>query len=65
MISPPDTPGHAEKDNPSAIDWEKLKERMRAVIRERADELGLSWNDYLDRVQDGEHCQDDGDVPAP
>ncbi len=68
MISPPDTPGPTKKDDPSAIDWDDLKERMReamrAVIRERADELGLSWNDYLDHLKDRQHCQDESDGPA-
>ncbi len=67
MTSPPHTAGPAEKDDPSAIDWDELKERMReamrAVIKERADELGLSWNDYLDRLENREH--DEGDGPAP
>ena len=68
MISLPDTAGPTEMDDASAIDWDELKERMReairAVIKERAEELGLSWNDYLDRLQDGEHRQDEGDGPA-
>jgi hypothetical protein len=55
--------------NPSAIDLDDLKKRMgeaiRAVIRERADELGLSWNDYLDRLQNREHDQDEGGVSQP
>jgi hypothetical protein len=59
LMSPPDTAGPKENDDPSAIDWDELKERMReamrAVIRERANELGLSWNDYLDRLQDRVH----------
>jgi len=58
--------GPAEKDDPSAIDWDELKERMReaicAVIQERADELDLSWDDYLDGLQDVEH--DESDSPA-
>ena len=69
MTSAPDTAAPAEKNDPSAIDWDELKERMReamrAVIRERADELGLSWNEYLDRLQDREHHQEKGDGPAP
>ena len=69
MTSPPDTSGPTEKNDPSAIDWDDLKERMReamrAVIRERADELGLSWNAYLDRLQDRERHQDEGGDPAP
>jgi len=67
MTSTLDTAGPTKKDDPSAIDWDDLKERMReairAVIQERADELGLSWNDYLDRLQDVEH--DESDAPAP
>ena len=69
MTSPPDTVGPTEKNDPSAIDWDELKgrmrEAMRAVIRERADELSLSWNDYLDRLQDRERHQDKGDGPPP
>jgi hypothetical protein len=69
MTAPPDTADPTEKNDPSAIDWDELKERMReamrAVIRERADELGLSWNDYLDRLQDRERHQDKGDGPPP
>jgi hypothetical protein len=42
-----------------------MREAIRAVIRERADELGLSWNDYLDRLQDRERHQDEGGGPAP
>ena len=66
MASPADTAGPTEKVDPSAIDWDDLKERMReairAVIRERANELGLSWNEYLDRLQRRHH--DEGDGPA-
>jgi len=55
-----------EGDDPSLIDWDELKARIceaiRAVIQERADELGLSWNDYLDRL---ENCEDKSDGPAP
>jgi hypothetical protein len=69
MTSAPDTANPTEKNDPSAIDWDELRERMReamrAVIKERADELGLSRNDYLDRLQDREHRQDEGDGPAP
>lgn len=69
MTSPPDTAGPQENDDPSAIDWDDLKERMReairAVIQERADELGLSWNDYLDQRQDDEHRQEKARVPRP
>ncbi len=69
MTSAPDTASPTEKNDPSAIDWDELKERMReamrAVIKERADELGLSWNDYLDRLQDREHRQGEGHGPAP
>jgi len=69
MTSPPDTAGPKETDDPSAIDWAELKERIQeaicAVIQERADELGLSWNDYLDRLQDRGHDQGEGDGPAP
>jgi hypothetical protein len=57
-----------QKNDPSAIDWDELKERMRegvrAVIRERADELGLSRNAYLDSLQDRERHQDEGGDPA-
>jgi len=46
MTSPSDSAGPVQENDPSAIDWADLKERMReairAVIRERADELGLS-----------------------
>jgi hypothetical protein len=69
MPSPPDAAGPTERDDPSAIDWDELKQRMReamrAAIRARADEFGLSWNDYLDRLQGREHPRDDGDGPAP
>jgi hypothetical protein len=69
MTSPSDSAGPVQENDPSAIDWADLKERMReairAVIRERADELGLSWNDYLDRLQDRERHQDEGGGPAP
>jgi hypothetical protein len=67
MIPRPDIASPLERDEPSAIDWDDLKARireaMRAVIKERADELGLSWNDYLDRLQNCEH--DESDRPAP
>jgi hypothetical protein len=65
MTSPTDTASTKKNDDPSAIDWDDLKERMReamrAVIKERADELGLSWNEYLDRLQDRKK----GDGPTP
>jgi hypothetical protein len=66
VTSPPDTADFMEGDDPSLIDWDELKARMceaiRAVIQERADALGLSWNDYLDRLQTVE--DDEGDSPA-
>jgi hypothetical protein len=66
VTSLPDTADSMERNDPSLIDWDELKARMceaiRAVIQERADELGLSWNDYLDRLQDAEH--DESDSPA-
>jgi hypothetical protein len=59
MTCLPDSPG---PNDPSAIDWDDLKERIReairAVIQERADELGLTWNGYLDSLQNREHDQD-------
>jgi hypothetical protein len=56
VTSPQDNANSAERDDPSPIDWVDLKDRIReairAVLQERADELGLSWNDYLDRLQE-------------
>ena len=69
MTSPSGTAGPKEKNDPYAIDWDELKERMReamrAAIRERADELGLGWNDYLDHLQNREYRQDEDGGPAP
>jgi len=69
MTSPSDSASPRENDGPSAIDWDDLKERIReairSVIQERADELGLSWNDYLDRLQDGEHPRTKATIRRP
>jgi hypothetical protein len=57
-----------EKTDLSGIDWGDLEERIReavpAVIRERADELSLSWDNYGDRLHDHEHCQEASAGPA-
>jgi hypothetical protein len=53
MASPPNEADPAQQSDASLIDWDELKQRMReavrVVIQDLADERGLSYDKYLDR----------------
>jgi len=53
MSEPPDNAGPSRGPEPSLIDRDDLKQRIREAvrpaIREHADELGLTYEAYLDR----------------